>query len=205
MSGLIGMMGNPILVYFIAGMILAEIYIKLPNKKYENINYLAVLIIILCVSCLSMTEVSYNRLSTVGPWCLLLVATVLIWEKFGEFKAPNSLIALGTITYSLYLFHLPILQLFYGSRLSQFDFFYAGFSGFSKMIFFTAFSIIISMLIYKFIEKPFIQLGRFIVNKIPDAQIHYNSKTKSIVKNNTVQPIYEEDRPVKIHINNPRH
>ncbi|PSV21829.1 hypothetical protein C0W44_06380 [Photobacterium leiognathi subsp. mandapamensis] len=161
-----GVISNPMMLYFIAGMILAEIYIRLPNRNLSAVSGISILIIILCLSYLMMVNIPYNRLITVGPWCVLIVAAMLLWERLGKFEAPDFLISLGTLTYSLYLFHVPIQEYFYSRRIPSLDFFYAGFSGFSKMMFFTSFSLLISILVFIIFEKSFSRLGRIAVGKI---------------------------------------
>jgi len=165
-TSIYGVISNPMMLYFIAGMLLAELYSIIPSRENPIIGGACITVIVLCLSYLTMVSIPYNRLVTVGPWCVLIVFSMLTWEKLGRFQAPNYLVSLGSITYSLYLFHVPIKEYFYSRRIPSFDFFYAGFSGFSKMIFFTSISILISILIYSILEKAFIQLGRICVGKM---------------------------------------
>jgi len=166
LTSIYGVLANPMMFYFIVGMILAEVYMIVPSKNNQIVGAMCLFIILLCLSYLTMVSIPYNRLITVGPWCAVIVMSMLIWEKIGGLKVPRVFIFLGSLTYSLYLFHIPIQMFFYSRRLPGFEFFYAGFSGFSKLFFFTFLSILISSCMFFTFEKFFIKLGRYFSNKL---------------------------------------
>jgi len=53
------------------------------------------------------------RIATFGIGALGIVWTALILEKSLNFKPPRFLISIGNASYTLYLFHLLFLEIFY--------------------------------------------------------------------------------------------
>ncbi len=180
LGGLAGMLANPMMIYFIIGMLIAEVFIRIPEREHISANYFGMLSIFLGATCLSMIQNSYNRLEVVGPWATLVVVGILAWEKLGTLPKSKLLLHLGSISYSLYLIHLPIHKYFYGRRLAGYEFFYAGFSGFAKMGFFTGFCILFAIVCYQLFERPFIKIGHLLIVKI-------SSSRNGLVKKNGSQ------------------
>lgn len=69
----------------------------------------------------------------------------------------------GNISYSLYLTHI-VVYLFFKENQSIIPLLSSG-TGFSKLFIMTAMSILLSSILYVAIEKPFIKIGRELLNR----------------------------------------
>jgi len=104
------------------------------------------------------TKNSLMRIATFGTGALGIVWTTLILEKSLNFKPPRFLISIGNASYTLYLFHLLFLEIFYYVGLR--NIFTSKHSqllptlGLSTIIILI---ILFSLFYYKIIEKPLYQ------------------------------------------------
>jgi exopolysaccharide production protein ExoZ len=144
---------SPYLIEFFAGAFLYTIYQKIERKR----------VILLAVS-VGITAFWYGihigakngpvRVFTMGLGSFSLVLTALLLEKYKIFRASGYIVELGDSSYTLYLCHLILLQLFYftGFRTYLFDhgqwFVEIGFMAF------IVFSIYVSHVFYRKIELP---------------------------------------------------
>ena len=104
------------------------------------------------------TKNGLMRIATFGTGALGIVWSVLILEKSLDFKPPTFLISIGNASYTLYLFHLLFLEIFYYVGLR--NIFTSEHSqllpalGLSTIVILTT---LFSLLYYKMIEKPLYQ------------------------------------------------
>ena len=165
LNGLVGCLGNPMMFYFVIGMFSAEIFNILPNRKIEHIEYLSIILLLFAISSLWMVVIPYNRFITIGGFATLIMWALLILEKWGDPRPPKIFVYFGSLTFSLYLVHVLVMEFFYLRRLPELTFFYARFSGFPKLIFYTTLSVVFSIVFYQIIEKPSISLGRRVLSR----------------------------------------
>ncbi|EDN2146208.1 acyltransferase [Salmonella enterica] len=162
----IGFIGNPIVYDFILGMIISEALPLLRHKRMNN-----VIINSLCVFILGMMFVFWlngvsegHGLTRSAYIAFLIVISVIILESNKVISFNKSLVALGSISYSLYLVHVPVIQFieFYGSSIG------VSTEHRSLAIYISSItiSITLSYLIYNVIEKPFIKIGHSIAKRI---------------------------------------
>ncbi|EIJ9446505.1 acyltransferase, partial [Escherichia coli] len=162
----IGFIGNPIVYDFILGMIISETMPLLRHKRMNN-----AIINSLCVFILGMMFVFWlngvsegHGLTRSAYIAFLIVLCVIILENNKVISFNKSLVALGGISYSLYLIHVPVIQFieFYGSSIGV----STEHRSFAIYISSLIISISLSYLIYNVIEKPFINIGHSIAKRI---------------------------------------
>ena len=94
----------------------------------------------------------------------LLLLSLTVYEKNHPIKPIKSLNFLGDISYSLYLTHPIIIQsittLFFVSSI------YSPNGGFGNVYIMLIIAFALSSILFYTIEKPFVNLGRKIINKI---------------------------------------
>lgn len=157
--------GKDILGIFYLGIIMAIYRIEMLNLlQLLNRKKILFLFIILAsifyTSRFSLNFVFpiYNKftflLSILGCLCFLILA--LKNEIFAFFLNTKFLQFLGKISYSLYLFHFPILLVVCSFSLNKF-------LVFPISLFLT---FVLSYLVYVYVELPFMKWGKIVINKI---------------------------------------
>ena len=102
-------------------------------------------------------EYGLDRVLAFGTGALFIVLTFLILEAKGIYRAGKELEALGNASYTLYLSHLIIIQLFYFAGLRRFftsDGILLPLLGF---LFLLLLSLVFSLIYYHRVEKPLYQ------------------------------------------------
>lgn len=166
--GFIRFISSPIMVEFVFGMALYELY----RKSNIEISKSAATSIML--ACIAIFIALYLRRSAIGFgmsgfgfWSLILIIGLLAYEKNFELRQFKTLNFFGDISFSLYISHYLIMNSleFYKPML------WANSSGFTKLSFTLLLCIIIASLMHNIIEKPFINIGktieRLIKNRSP--------------------------------------
>ena len=106
-----------------------------------------------------------------GLWAASIITGVLLYEVNFGLRENKILSKLGDISYSLYLSH-AIVILF----LINFKDFIPLYEkpGFSKFSFIIALSLFLSFFIYKYIETPFINIGKTISKRFSKPTLTYS-------------------------------
>lgn len=169
---------NPMLIYFVIGLMLLPLARKL-NFKFGKILIFTSLILLVYLIFNGFDQVAspsylYGRLD---PWkrlfyfgipSVLFVLGMINLEKYINKKniLTKLFILIGDSSYSLYLSHYLLLQIFFNiwfkfSSNPTFCF-----------LFSLPFSICMSVLIYKYIEKPLLKVGKdFNFNKFKNMEM----------------------------------
>ncbi len=157
-------LASPLFMDFIYGMVTYVIfkYIKEGRVKIRRELVLLLFITLLCASVLVVSYVNAGH----GPlrWgggAALIVFSLVVLETQITPSYSRVMSLLGDVSYSLYLSHEIIIRVItdsivergYGEKLT-------GITAFTLMVFTC---IMVAILINKFIEKPFIRLGRSII------------------------------------------
>ncbi|KAA0520056.1 acyltransferase [Enterobacter ludwigii] len=147
---------SPILVEFIIGMVLYEIYAvskRLEIKYHESIFFVCIAIFLVFYFAQKNNEFGMHGF---GIWALFLIIGCLSFDVSHAIKDNKALNFLGDISYSLYITHYLVMQL-----LNKYSpWFWVNTYGISKFILATTICICVAMLVYKFIELPFIRYGK---------------------------------------------
>jgi peptidoglycan/LPS O-acetylase OafA/YrhL len=162
-QSMLSLMANPYFLEFIPGMLLAEIYLRMPKWHFWWIHFIAATGVMIFIWAFLGHFSTDNRLQTCLPWALLLTASVLLWEKLGRIRMPKILLALGNITFGMYLLHLPLAQLI---EISNWGKSITSLTGFPKMFTYLLIVISVSAILHVLVERPFIKLGHKSVQKI---------------------------------------
>ena len=143
---------SPFLLEFFAGVLL-----------YIYRDYILKLWMLPFVTILAMVAYGYGieyelkngifRIATFGVGALLVVMIALIVEQHKIYSAGKLLQSLGDSSYTLYLSHLIIIELFYIVGLREF-FTGSQYSAIFGLMLVTLISVVFSLIYYKFIEKP---------------------------------------------------
>jgi peptidoglycan/LPS O-acetylase OafA/YrhL len=134
------------------GALIAEYYYN--KKKLFNAKLIHALGIIILMVALSPFSFFYF----IRPYCfLLLFAVSITWALFTKIKTgpiQSILIGTGLISYSMYLIHQPVIDIFFKAM-----------RGYNPVIIIGAwmlFVVAVSYLGYRYIEKPSVKLGRYL-------------------------------------------
>ena len=125
------------LTYFVSGILL---YLNL-NFFRKNIKFFLVPAIIIII-----LEKIYLNTNILFPFAL---GVVIIWFAYLDLPLKN-FGKYGDFSYGMYLLHFPIIQIMIQTKMFEYHFFVGLFLS-------TVITIITSVLLWKFIEKPFLQ------------------------------------------------
>ena len=116
---------------------------------------------------------SLNEFSFSGPAAAILLLLVVNSIRLRAFLSNKILLFIGEISYGIYLSHWLFTLIF----MRNFEYFQSLISGkgeFMLFLFYLSFTVVSSIfagyLLYRFVEKPFIQLGRKLNQKLDDVQ-----------------------------------
>lgn len=170
MSGLL-FISNPIVLDFVIGIIIGEIYFKIKNKYWNNtaIFYIAIGMVLFAANAWVSTFGAGHGLIwkhglLAGGIATFLFCGLLYIDKYQKLSLPKWVYYFGAISYSLYIAHIP-LQLIIGKMQMQI-FAIPLDNGFVKFICMVALAIYVAAILHKFIEQPFIKLSRRLCSKI---------------------------------------
>lgn len=152
---------SPMMIEFIYGMFLYEVRALFKRIPLANILVFTLISYFVC-SYLSGYREFYGP-TNYGTWGMALFIAAITYESKYGIKESRVLSFLGDISYSLYMVHIFVINLFI-LHLRELPI-YASTSGFSRVLFFISVSIILSYFVYVTIEKPFIKLGKMIISR----------------------------------------
>ncbi|EOA3493424.1 TPA: acyltransferase [Escherichia coli] len=166
--GFLNLMSSPMLLEFVYGMFLYIIHRKF--KYIKNAKAISFLLVSFGVcSYFYQFRFGHGPLNF-GLWAASIITGVLLYEVNFGLRENKILSKLGDISYSLYLSH-AIVMLF----LINFKDFIPLYEkpGFSKFSFIIALSLFLSFFIYKYIETPFINIGKTISKRLSKPTLTY--------------------------------
>lgn len=166
-SGLIKIYSSPMMTEFAIGLIIYSIHKHIGFLKNINNKYIFNISISIGIS-----YVVYCYMSGYGTFIgpkgyglisLVLFSCIIMWESIYGIKKNTILDFFGNISYSLYLTHI-VIHLFFRENQSTIPLLSSA-TGFSKLFIMAAMSILLSYVLYIAIERPFIKIGRELLNK----------------------------------------
>jgi peptidoglycan/LPS O-acetylase OafA/YrhL len=163
--------GCSIMLEFIAGMALAYLYMRTDIKSTAlNRSALTFIAVASAMYIVPSYLGGYNRgigLAGYGFWSLLILTTCLLAEKIGVIKWNSKMIFIGTISYSLYLFHIPVHELIKSLNPTSFgEIKNNEIKAFCVMSFELTASIIVAYISYILIELPSVSAARALIGKM---------------------------------------
>lgn len=158
-------LSSPMFYEFIAGIFIYWVY------KYLNVKYcndISIIFLPFSLACFGLFYITgYNGghgLFNCGIYAAALLLSLIMYEKCHTIRSNRTLNFLGDISYSLYLTHPIVVNLLsYGVLVTSA---YSKGKGFGNVYLILMASIIISTILFNFVEKPFVRLSRKILNKI---------------------------------------
>ena len=165
LTPLLKISSSPIIVEFIIGMIISEIYLKY-NKKKLSINLLPLTLVGISLYVILFASKSYftHGIYGFGAWAIILIISLLAYEMTMNVKKIKSLIFLGNISYTLYITHIVTAVII--SNYSVYLPIYAHASGFSMIMIYLTSSILMAYICHIFIEKPMHRLSRRLIARL---------------------------------------
>ncbi|WP_445621351.1 acyltransferase family protein [Kushneria sp. Sum13] len=170
-EGIVKVFGNSMLLEFLAGMLIASIYYRIPDSIFLRARNVAPVSLFLCLIFFFPFLVNgYYRglgIDAYGAWSILFIILLIIIERSRGVIESNVLIFLGNISYSLYLCHIVVNDLikkisppFLDHISSQYANSLVNFS------FSVSLSIFIAYMMFVFIERPSIKAARVLIKKM---------------------------------------
>ncbi|MEH3565255.1 acyltransferase [Enterobacter kobei] len=161
--------GCSIMIEFILGMAIAYVYmnVRVDTSSLVTRRAFTILTVLSLMYLIPCYLGGYNRgsgLAGYGVWALLILFIALGGEKLNMFRWNKSILFVGAISYSLYLFHIPVHELIkqiIPDKLSQIK--NIELRAVCVMMLELSASMLVAYLSFLFIEKPCIKLARKII------------------------------------------
>lgn len=168
MMPVIKILSSPMMLEFVCGMF-AYRFLSLFNKSNNKtlISLLRYFFYFSAIYFFYVFSSGYNAnhgLPGFGIASLLLFISVVALEKTSGIFHSNIMLKLGDLSYSMYISHIVVSSylIFFASD-SQW---YTSSEGFTKLFLRVSITIFVSSIVYNFIEKPFIKIGRDLISRI---------------------------------------
>jgi peptidoglycan/LPS O-acetylase OafA/YrhL len=149
---------SPYILYFVIGAILAEHRLLL-IKQFKTNRVVSCVSLVIAVLFYIYSRLLYEYriipVSLLSDWIIALGGSIIIIFvlSYNRFLLIRPLKFLGSISFSLYLLHTPIIK--------SFIYVFSGHASISIILFSALLtSILLATISYKFIELPFIALGK---------------------------------------------
>lgn len=157
--GFLNFIASPLMFNFIIGMIIYCLHEKMKMIKEKGLLAFLFISIFLCMY---LYNFHYKHgIYGFGMWATFLLSGTLLYETRHQLAKFGPLIFLGDISYSLYLVHPLIMRLMAVNH--EFIPMYDRNSP-AKFLMIISTSIIAAYLLHKFVELPFINLGKQVIN-----------------------------------------
>lgn len=162
-------LASPLFLSFIYGLIAYKLisYIQAArlSDKFAGLLTLSSTLVFL-VSSLAIVSVQVFRHRPLlwGVWCFALVMSALVFETKNKIKENKALNFLGDISYSLYLTHAILIELFhkYPDTFTLFN----NQKGFAQVLYLVILSLFVAYIAHRCIEKPFISVGKKLIARM---------------------------------------
>lgn len=164
-AGFLKISASPMLIEFAIGMLIAEIYDKIPHRNIGGNSWLLLALGLSIYFILFASKAYFTHgVFGFGAWALFLIVPALIYEKTNEIKKSKILSFLGDISYPLYITHIVTAVTISNYNVYVPAYSYA--SGVSILMIYLVASIFVAYLAHMLIEKPMHKLSRKIINKL---------------------------------------
>lgn len=162
-------LASPLFLDFIYGMVIFKIHSIIKGFKVsDSVSFWIKLIsmFVFSITALGILSVQVYGHGPIlwGAWSAVLVLSGLVFETFSEIKENKALNVLGNISYSLYLTHAIVIEVFH-KYTDTFTLFNEQ-KGFSTVIYLVLISLFVAYMAFRFIEQPCILIGRKLNNFI---------------------------------------
>ncbi|WP_409455873.1 acyltransferase family protein [Pseudescherichia sp.] len=162
-------LSSPLFLNFIYGLIAYKLisYIqaeKLSEKLAGLLTLSSILVFLISSLAILSVQVFGHGPLLWGVWCFALVMSALVFETNSTIKENAALNFLGDISYALYLTHAILIELFhkYPDTFKLFN----NQKGFAQVIYLVILSLFVAYIAHRFIEKPFISLGKKLIARM---------------------------------------
>lgn len=177
--------GCSIMLEFIVGMALAYAYshVRIIDCA-RNRKALVLFAVASAMYVIPSYLGGYNRgigLAGYGVWSVLILLTALWAEKINAVTWNKQMLFIGAISYSLYLFHIPVHEVIKSLNPSGFDQIKnIEIRAACVMLFELTAAILVSYISYLFIEKPSVNLARSILSYTGKSAIATSNKCEIV-------------------------
>jgi len=162
-------LSSPLFLNFIYGLVAYRLISYLQTVRLSA-NFKKILtlssIFVFLVSALAILSVQVFGHGPLlwGAWCFALVMSALVFEINNNIKDNKVLNYLGDVSYSLYLTHAILIELFhrYPDTFTLFN----NQKGLSQVIYLVILSLFVAYIAHRFIEKPFISVGKNLISRV---------------------------------------
>jgi len=162
-------LSSPLFLNFIYGLVAYRLISYLQTVRLSA-NFKKILtlssIFVFLVSALAILSVQVFGHGPLlwGAWCFALVMSALVFEINNNIKDNKALNYLGDVSYSLYLTHAILIELFhrYPDTFTLFN----NQKGLSQVIYLVILSLFVAYIAHRFIEKPFISVGKNLISRV---------------------------------------
>lgn len=161
---LIKLASSPMLIEFVIGIALAELYMKIPATRLR-VNVWPVVLLGCTIYFILFSSKAYfsHGILGFGTWSLFLIIPFLLYEKTADVKPSRILAFLGDISYPLYITHIvtAVIVSNYNAYVPAYS--YA--TGVSMLLIYLTCSILFAYVCHVFIEKPMHRISRKIIRR----------------------------------------
>lgn len=176
------LLSSPLFINFIYGLIAYKLlsYFQLLSISDRIKSFISIsCVFVFLISCLSILSVQVYGHGPLlwGAWCLALVLSALIFEVNNSIQEIKSLNFLGDVSYSLYLTHAIMIEIF--RKNADIFTLFNNQKGISQVIYLVILSLFIAYLTHRFIEKPFISIGKTFISKLGKSSELASGKAKN--------------------------
>jgi len=157
-NGAFNLMASPMLIEFIAGMLLYKIRNVMPKGPQWRLFYLFGGVYAL-FAIFSGVNAGHG-IDGYGLWAIILVSCCVFMEKSSPFSNIKPLFFLGEISYSIYLSHVIVINIVADRMIIK------GYNGLPAFMMILSLCIVMSSILFSLIEKRSIQIGRSFIKKM---------------------------------------
>jgi len=162
-------LSSPLFLNFIYGLVAYKLIsyiqmVRLSNNFKKLLTLLSVFVFLISALTILSVQVFGHGPLLWGAWCFALVMSALIFEIHNNIKENRALNYLGDVSYSLYLTHAILIELFH--RYPETFTLFNNQKGLSQVIYLVILSLFIAYIAHRFIEKPFISIGKRLISRI---------------------------------------
>ncbi|GIZ53807.1 acyltransferase [Noviherbaspirillum aridicola] len=178
---LVSLTANPMLLEFVFGMLCAEAYLRFRSSKSYLLGLFAATALVYFVNLWIHKSVGGHGVLGAGLPCFFILLSLTLFEKSSKsFYVPQPLIKLGDLSYSIYLSHSFVWELFTPRAGEQH--LAIELVGLEKLLAMLGTTLILSWALYHCIELPAMRIGRALIRAAhfvkPSAVLIW-TKTKS--------------------------
>lgn len=160
---LLRVLSSPMFIEFSVGMLIYRIYKSNVLSTATNLSTLLFFVSISAFAFFYFTGKNGGHgIIAGGMYSSLLLLGLVMYEKTHKIKKIKPLYYLGDISYSLYLTHPIIINMLSFGIVSVFSYSEGG--GIINLITIMSISVVLSTILYIFIEKPFVGIARNIIS-----------------------------------------